>query len=558
MRRPRKTLALITSLATLLALTFVLTAAALHLTSAAPPFLALLGFPAVFILAATSWWLWSIYRKSHNLYRRWVKAERSVAQIVLDLDSFDVTYHTIPQPMRAPQLTHTWESLNSLALALLKHQETINQLEITSHRFAEELTEYEKGVERLTELAQALMGSGSFWSAPASTQHVLDVLLRPYTRLVREQLFFLEDTPGKNLDPAWGAPLREAYGQLVALTHQKTSSEPTPPTHQELRELISAWQGAEASLDQAARQLNRKLAGIPLPLGAIAPSAPSHRSKPSQSVLRQTLGLPHASGQGPEYQLLRTTAATYPLTSQDWRPPEVRPGTTLRPSLFTALAAHRTYARAKIDNPLARKAHVFFARLDSLILDEHPPAETGASQRRLINIGITGGTVLGLYLLWQLVKALDFSNSSFSLLTALLAVPSSFLIGFSLIFTPAALLALRMRWIDRIRRGDILSPRLSQARIKTLQQRLDRLMLTIDESELDRLMLSPADTNMLSSRIYHHTLALAHRDLAVLQDLRSTERSGAYGSQLMDEADSLIAYLEEDQEDLASFRRTTP
>ncbi|MFW0181162.1 hypothetical protein [Rothia sp. P5766] len=570
MRKPRPYLAVLTSLLTILILAITVVWIVASPDSRTSLNALVLIFPAVFILGATSWWQWSIYTRKAQRYRRWVCIKRSLARVVLDMDSFEVTYETIPVELRLADLEVAWDSLQNLAYSMLKHQEYVETLPVASDLLGNELTEYESGIARLEDLAQGLMGSGAIWISGDTAQSVFDTLLRPITLLVREQLFYIEDIPGEYMEQEWATELRRAYGVLVSLAdegltsgfppHQQPNnmnpgSQALPRTQQEadlvtLRHHLVKWKEAEGAVYGAAQKIYRGLSAARNPEEVSYYPVPVPPQGASLLTLRKALGLPVDVKTSVEYMLQRSTALSYSYIRTDWRPKALWPAPRQKIGTFRLLKAQRDYARQLLTQPDTLKAHSILSRLDQIVT-EATYTDSGAP-RKALTVGIAGGIGLGLVTLWFFVSSINFVSSAHTALNLLLIVPTSFMLGFTILFIPCAMVALYLSWKKAVNRGALATIGLQSKRVKALRSQLETFMINLDGTRLNKLIIEHSQSaySSLSQRLYERALALALRDVEELERNTGMGLALGYEDRLIEETSQLIAFLHEYNQDL--------
>lgn len=491
-------------------------------------------------------WQWKIYSGRLKLYRRWASAKHELAQMILNLDAFEVTFETVPDQMREGELRFTWGSLKNLTLSLMKYQDTVENLSLGSSAFVEELENFEDSLRRAQALGSGLMGSGSFWSGSQSDRTVFDILLRPISPLIREMLFYLEDIPSQYYSESWAPKLRAAYGSLIDISEDAAEqSSHRKLSFEQLEELVERWQKAESNLIASTGKLLISLNNLAIDFPEILTAPSSEPDSLNQLVLRRALGLPTQKSQVPEFGLEKLTRAGYQSADRSWRAEILWPQPRQRQSI-SYLRALKEHRKAVLEDSLVFKAETIFSRLDREIENQHV-VESRWSKRILIGALVLGG-FLG-FLCLPLLSDTYFESE----LGKWAYVACSFL---GLILSPLliAYLFIALLWVHRkLLSGEFTHAKNLRMLARKLREELNSLSLDIDNAQLTHLVAassSSLETIGFSHRLYERAFAYALRDAEEIESLSRFELASPGGEQQLEKLAREVAYLQEYREDL--------
>lgn len=505
--------------------------------------------PFIWLLLIISALGWRNYVKVVARFRKWRRIKRELARITLDLESFDVTYLTIPKIYQTRELATVYESLNNLCLGLLHYQDQVDRLRFGSHDFAREVAEYGRSIERLRNLANSLMTSGNFWGPAANFRTTFDVLLRPLEHLTRELLFFIEDIPGPGINPQWAAGIRAGYAELVEIA-EKAAEESVADWGVDIRQrFLNEWEIAESKLSISAKTLTKKIENrsTSAALNSIFQDLPGASVETSQGILRRSMRLPAKGTQSAEYALDQATRQAYIASDQSWRPKSQRPNYRGFP---TPAEWFRTRKFAYAADELTIKATGISMRLDAeLTKDEKRPM--GCLGKLFLGFVVLVGGLLGL--LFTSFVPDEVESLSLPFWAEPLAVVSYFFSGLTVAAYLAALPAL-LYWAYVLFFSGKLSLARDRARhVRLLKRELNEVALDLEDAHLDTLLAQENKTvnlSYLSQRLYERQYVVALRTFEDFRTLSLLDRAGSYGSEILQELQYSIALLKEHRQDV--------
>ncbi|MEE1621666.1 DUF5129 domain-containing protein [Zafaria sp. Z1313] len=155
-------------------------------------------------------------------YRRLAAAQHRLARVVLDLEALEVTYLSTPEQARPAGFTRAWEALRDSSLAAARTEDAVVGA-VSSRRTAltegteKRLAAFEAAADRLTTLADALLGAGAVHGGHSGGGSTFDRLAAPVNDAARELLVRLEAAPAGTLDEGLEEELRAALAGLLSV-----------------------------------------------------------------------------------------------------------------------------------------------------------------------------------------------------------------------------------------------------------------------------------------------------------------------------------------------------
>ena len=270
-------------------------------------------------LTAGAGLLWArAVRAVSELRRRFRAARTQIARVVLDLEALEVSLLAVPEGHRPQRLEQDWHSLSSLALQLVREDDSLAAaLRRPRRSTAAEVDRYAVAADGLAATSAALADTAEVRGRFAGAGDVLDrvaaVLVEPAEQVLARlgertspeapRAGARAGEPGSPEVVQAAAGLRDAVDRLLALLEQVRGT-----GRERIEDWVGRWISGEARIGQASLELTRALSsgedaeartGL---LRALHPTG----GAPGLSRLREGIGLPPTPAQA---SLLRVQEA---------------------------------------------------------------------------------------------------------------------------------------------------------------------------------------------------------------------------------------------------------